>query len=101
MNEREPLIADRSWSPDWRVHPGETLREILQTSGITQRTLALEMGVTQKHLNFVIQGKASVTAQFAVRLERTLGAPTADFWMNLQTQYDLHKARSAQSGKAE
>lgn len=56
-----------------------------------QSTLAREMGVSQKHLNFVIQGKAAITAQFAIRLERTLGEPTARFWMNLQTNYDLHR----------
>jgi addiction module HigA family antidote len=78
----------------WRVHPGVTLREILESSGITQRTVALEMGVTQKHLNFVVQGKAAITAQFAVRLERALGVPTAEFWMSLQTNYDLRKARN-------
>lgn len=83
-----------SFEPDWSVHPGETLREILETSGITQAGLAREMGVSQKHMNFVVQGKSRITVQFAVRLERALGAPTADFWMNLQTQHDLHEARS-------
>ena len=85
-------MTPRTTLPDG---PGETLREILETSGITQRTLALEMGVTQKHLNFVVQGKASITAQFAVRLERALGVPSAEFWMGLQTNFDLHRAREA------
>lgn len=83
------------FSPDWSVHPGETLREILETSGIMQATLAREMGVSQKHLNFVVQGKAAITAQFAVRLERALGVPSAEFWMKLQSDFDLHGARAA------
>ena len=81
--------------PDWRVHPGETLRDVLGERGLKQTYVAWAMGYSLKHVNQVIQGHASITAAFAVRLEDAIGEPSAEFWMTLQMHYDLHAAREA------
>lgn len=85
--------------PDWRNHPGETLRDVLAERGISQTYLAWAMDYTLKHVNRVIQGSASITATFAVRLENALGQPSAEFWMQRQVTYDLHAAREAESAR--
>lgn len=77
---------------DWTVLPGETLRDLLEERGMTQTALARATGYTTKHVNFVVNGRASITADFALALEGALGTSAA-FWMNLQSGYDLDIAR--------
>jgi HTH-type transcriptional regulator/antitoxin HigA len=77
---------------DWTVVPGDTLRELLAERELSQAALARATGYTVKHVNFVIQGRARITAEFAVALEAALGTSAA-FWMNLQAGYDVDIAR--------
>ena len=69
------------------IHPGETLAEIIEMRGMSQKELAARMGVTDKHINTVIKGKKNISASFAKKLEYTLGID-AGFRMNLQTLYE-------------
>lgn len=74
-------------------HPGEILREeFLEPGAITQAALAKKLGWTRTRLNELIQGKRGVTADSALDLARVLKT-TARLWMNLQSTYDLEKAR--------
>lgn len=80
--------------PDLLIHPGETLAEVLETRNMTQKELAVRTGVTPKHISKVINGGASITADFAAKLEYALNIE-ASFWMNLQSEYDIERVACA------
>ena len=75
-------------SPDLLIHPGNTIAEILEERGISQKELAIRTGFTEKHISTVINGKKSISAKMAIHLERALDVPSS-FWKNLQANYDL------------
>jgi HTH-type transcriptional regulator/antitoxin HigA len=77
---------DFGWQPDWTVTPGETLLEALQERGMTQSQLAQRLGRPLKTVNEIIKGKAAITSETAIQLERALGI-SARFWTGLETQY--------------
>jgi antitoxin HigA-1 len=73
--------------------PGEILlEEFLKPKGMTQAKLAELMGVSVKRINLIIVGKRGITAETAVLLGQVFKV-SAEFWMLLQTTYDLYKAR--------
>ncbi|MBZ5647946.1 MAG: HigA family addiction module antidote protein [Acidobacteriia bacterium] len=75
------------------THPGEVLlEEFLKPLGMTQAQLAKELGISTNRLNEIVRGKRGVTADTALRLADHFKT-SAEFWMNLQTAYDLSKAR--------
>src|SRR5687768_1646725 len=80
------------WLPDWAVSPGEILLEALQDRGMTQSELARRMARPLKTINEIIKGKAAITAETAIQLERTLGI-SARFWTELETRFREHAAR--------
>ena len=69
-------------------HPGDLIRDCLDELGVTVTEGAKALGVTRSALSRVINRKASVSAEMALRLEKTLGS-TAGFWLRLQLNYDL------------
>lgn len=69
-------------------HPGETLRELLDDRGMTQKELAVRTSFSEKHVSEVLNGSAPVSVKFAAALELVFGIE-AEFWMNLQTNYDI------------
>lgn len=75
------------------LHPGEVLlEEFLKPMAISQNRLALAMRVPPRRINEIVLGKRSVTADTALRLARYFGT-SAEFWLGLQTDYDLEVAR--------
>jgi HTH-type transcriptional regulator / antitoxin HigA len=82
------------WRPDWGVAPGEVLLETLQERGMTQVELANRMARPLKTINEIIKGKAAITPDTAIQLERTLGI-SARFWSGLEARYREHLARRA------
>jgi len=75
------------------LHPGRTLREdVLQPLGMSVNALARELHIPTTRLNDVVRGRRGVTADTALRLARYLGT-TAQFWLNLQSIYDLKVAQ--------
>lgn len=74
------------------THPGEILREELESRGITQTKLAKNIGVKLSLLNELINGKRDFTIEYAMLIEAALGIES-DFWINMQTAYDKAKAR--------
>jgi len=72
--------------PDYVVLPGETIQEIIDSLGMSQTELAERMGRPIKTVNEIIKGKASITPNTALQLERVLGVP-ASFWNNLEKDY--------------
>lgn len=83
-----------TYNPDFAIHPGETLREELETANISQVELTQRTGISEKHISQIINGEASITPDTAIKLERSLGV-TAEFWANLQKNYDVTIARIA------
>jgi addiction module HigA family antidote len=80
------------WQPDWAVAPGEILLEALQDRGMTQSELAHRMARPPKTINEIIKGKAAITAETAIQLERALGI-SARFWTGLEAMFREHAAR--------
>lgn len=80
-------------------HPGETLREdVLPALGLTVTEAAGQLGVTRAALSRVLNGRAAISPEMALRLEGWLGVENggcADVWLAQQAAYDLWKARSA------
>lgn len=73
--------------PEFIIHPGETLLEVLEDKGITQRELACKTGVSAAYVSKIIRGTKSISTAFARKLEYTLGIDT-QFWINLQANYE-------------
>jgi antitoxin HigA-1 len=80
------------------IHPGEVLADELGETGLSAKKLADVIDVPPNRLYQLIAGKRSMTADTALRLGRYFGM-AADFWMNLQSAYELDLARK-ESGKA-
>ena len=68
------------------VPPGETIREQLETRGMSQKDFASRMGLSEKHISHLLNGKVELTQDVALRLESVLGLP-AKFWNNLEAIY--------------
>ena len=76
-------------------HPGRILlEELLEPLGLSQYRLAKDIGVPARRINEIVLGKRAITADTALRLARYFNM-SADFWLNLQTRYDLEKTKDA------
>ena len=74
------------------VHPGEILRdEFLKPMNLSVYGLARSLSVSRPRLNDIVLGRRGVTTDTALRLGRYFGM-TPEFWINLQTRYDLDVA---------
>lgn len=74
-------------------HPGEILRtEFLDEMNLSQYRLALDTGIPHSRVTAIIKGQRAVTPDTALRLARYFGT-SAEFWLGLQKEYDLRKAR--------
>lgn len=77
------------------THPGEILlEEFLEPAELSQAELARRLGKTPAAINELVKGKRGVSAEMAWLLAKELRT-TPDFWMNLQTDWDLWHAREA------
>lgn len=75
------------------VPPGATIREQLEFRDVSQKDFAKRMDLTEKHISQLINGKAELTQEVALRLEAVLGIP-ASFWSNLERIYREQEARA-------
>ena len=77
------------------IHPGEVLlEEFLKPMGLSQNKLALSIGVPARRINEIILEKRRISADTALRLARFFGT-SSEFWLGLQSQYDLDVAADA------
>ena len=82
-----------SMNPILTIHPGEILRlEFLEPLEITPYRLSKDINVAQTRISEILSEKRSIAADTALRLSRYFGN-SAQFWLNLQTQYDLRQAQ--------
>jgi antitoxin HigA-1 len=80
------------------IHPGEQLAEELHEMGISAAELARNLGVPTNRVTQILNGQRSITGDTALRLAHYFGT-TPEFWLNLQTLYELRVARE-KSGSA-
>lgn len=80
------------------MHPGELIRDELKERGMTQKQLAIDTGIKPSVISETVNGKRPVSVRMAAALESVFGIP-AEYWLNLQSQYDLDTAAIA--GRAE
>ena len=80
-------------SSDYAIHPGETLYELLEDRNMSQKQLASRVGFSPKQISEIVNGKASITAKLANALETVFGV-SAQYWLNLQNNYELERASS-------
>jgi addiction module HigA family antidote len=83
------------------IHPGEILREeFLVPLGLSASALALELKVPAPRINDIVRERRAITPDTALRLSRYLGT-SPEFWMDLQTAFDLKTAAKDSGGKIE
>jgi len=76
-----------------QIHPGEVLLEdFMEPMGLTMNGLARDLIVPVGRVSDIVHGRRSITADTALRLERYFGV-SAQFWLNLQAEYDLRKKK--------
>ena len=74
-------------------HPGDIIRDCLDELGVNVTEGAKGLGVTRAALSRLINHKAGVSPEMAVRLEKAIGS-TAGFWLRLKLNYDLAQIQS-------
>ena len=95
MNSQEGFVSGKL--PP--IHPGEILNEeFLLPMKITQYRLAKAIGVDPRRVHAIVHGQRSISAETALLLSRFFGN-SAQFWMGLQSQYDLETAEDVFSQK--
>ena len=89
------MATERSW-PDVAIPPGEVLAEELEVRGLTQSRLAHLMHRPLQAVNEIVRGRKRITGKTALELAEVLGT-SPEFWMRLEADYELNKARLALS----
>jgi HTH-type transcriptional regulator/antitoxin HigA len=76
------------------VHPGEILKDELDARGMTQKELAEQTSRPQQTISLIINGRKGISEETAVDLEEAFGGElSAEFWINLDANYRLHRER--------
>ena len=81
-----------AFEPDWLSSPGDTIADVLEERSWSQAEFAQRIGYTTQHVNQLIRGKATVSENTALHLERVLGG-TARFWLRREAEYQEAFAR--------
>ena len=72
-------------------HPGRIVKQEIEELGLTITDAAAALGVTRQALNNLVNEKAGISAEMAIRLSKAIGS-TPDMWVRLWAQYDLAQA---------
>jgi antitoxin HigA-1 len=75
------------------IHPGDVLADELEEIGMSPTELARQLSVPANRISQIIKGKRAITGDTALRLGHWLGM-SPQFWLNLQSAYDLRMAES-------
>ena len=92
-NRRTQMMSIDKMIPSEPVHPGLLLKEEIEFRGITQKTLAKQMGVSYTVLNEILNGKRPISVEFALYLEAVLGIDS-QLWIQMQADYNLQVAKT-------
>jgi antitoxin HigA-1 len=89
----------RKGSSNWRVHPGEVLREeFLKPMGLSVYALAKRLHVPAPRMNDIVLERRGITADTAIRLARFFRT-TEQFWLNLQGAYEISRVKAERAGE--
>ena len=87
--------TSNTYDPDYAVHPGTYLEEIVEARELSQKDLAERCGMSEKQISQIINGKALISTQTALSLEKALGV-SADIWNNMSAFYGLFLAKKGE-----
>jgi len=93
-------IKNRGYISPFAVHPGETVREALEYSGLSQADLSECTQISQKTISLILNGQQPVTPETALKLERVLGL-SYDLLVGMQAQYEADEFRLAEKKRLE
>jgi len=82
------MRAHNDMTPAWPSHPGETLKEMLEDRGWTQREFAQKIGRPEQLISNIINGKSGITAETALDFAEAFDM-SARFWLDLDSRYRL------------
>lgn len=83
--------AGSSFTPDWVSPPGDTILDLMEERGWSQAELAGRLGYSEKHVSLLVNGKAPLTEEAAIRLKSVLGA-SVGFWLRREAAYRERQA---------
>lgn len=92
----DPKMIANNLTPSVPIHPGTMIKDEIEYRGLSQRKLAAQMGISPTLLNEILNGKRSVSTQYALLFEAALGIP-AHIWIRAQADYDMEVAKSDKS----
>lgn len=83
------------------VAPGEVIKEYLDARGFTQKEVSKRIGVSERHLSKMLNGKARLTEEMALKLEKLMPDVPASFWLNYEVKYQEYIAREKEEHELE
>ncbi len=92
----DPKMIANNLTPSELIHPGEMIKDEIEYRGISQRKLAVQMGISPTLLNEILNGKRAISTEYALLFEAALGID-AEIWLRLQADYDMQVAKSNKS----
>jgi len=92
----DPKMIANNLTPYEPTHPGKMIKDEVEYRGISQKKLAVEMGMSPSLLNEILNGRRRVSTEYALLFEAALGI-NAEVWIRLQNDYDLQVAKSNKS----
>lgn len=93
------MATDKTPRPFKVFCPGATIKEEIEEHGISQAVLANLLGMSEKSVSLILSGKQALTPETALKLEKILG-PSAQFWMNLESRYQIRRQENSEPVKA-
>ena len=84
----DPRMIANNLEPSEPIHPGELLKEEIESRGISQKILAEHIGMSYTVLNEVLNCKRAVTTEYALLFEAALGIE-AGMWIRIQADYNM------------
>ena len=83
------------------VAPGEVIKEYLDARGYTQKEVSGRIGVSERHLSKMLNGKTRLTEEMALKLEKLMPDVPASFWLNYEVKYQEYLAREKEEHELE
>lgn len=97
----EKVSIARKGTPNWKIHPGEVLREeFLNPMGMSVYELAKRLHVPAPRMNDIVLERRGISADTAVRLSRFFQT-SEQFWLNLQGSYEISQVKSERGEELE
>lgn len=92
METAKRIYRPDELQPSEPIHPGEMLRDELETRGMSQKKFAGLIGMPYTAFNEIVNGKRPITTDTALKIEAATGIP-AYIWINMQSAYNMQTAR--------